>query len=323
MFTRILVPLDRSALAEQALGLAAFIARPAGAGIDVTMVHEPLETGLESALEPLLEAEHKYLESVVSEVELGKIKASHALLRGDPAEMICARAMDVDADLIVMTSHGRTGLSRAWLGSVADAVVRHSTLPVLVRRPRSGDHSWKSERPVINRILVPLDSAALATDILPTAVSLAQCSKARLLLLQVVQPVPLAAYDATSPYVVSLAVPDEPATQCLLEEADRHLAGLARQLLAQGVAGVDTHVMRAAHVAQSIVAFAANHHADVIAMSTHGRGASRLVIGSVVDKVRRGCDLPMLLRRPVAVSEDRALLSDKSVEGQLPALARA
>src|SRR3954470_4384973 len=136
MFTKILVPLDRSALAEQALGRAAAIARASHATIDVVLVHQPLPAAGWSDLPANADMwgdEHTYLETVARELSSGAgIPATHAMLRGNPVEMICMHAKDVRTDLIVMTSHGRTGLSRAWMGSVADGVLRHSSLPVLM-----------------------------------------------------------------------------------------------------------------------------------------------------------------------------------------------
>ena len=69
--------------------------------------------------------EHRYLETLASQVAAGgSIRVAHSMLSGDPEEMISRRAADIDADLIVITSHGRTGFSRTWFGSVADGLVR-------------------------------------------------------------------------------------------------------------------------------------------------------------------------------------------------------
>ena len=128
MFKKILVPLDRSALAEQAVGQAAVIAQRAHATIDLVTVHVPFPfAGF--ADEPWDDkeaaAEAKYLETIRAELRSGSnLPASYVVLNGEPADHICLRALDVNADLIVMTTHGRTGLSRLWLGSVADSVIR-------------------------------------------------------------------------------------------------------------------------------------------------------------------------------------------------------
>ena len=136
MFRKLLVPLDRSPLAEQALGAAATIARASAAKIALLMVHQPVPyAGFKDAPWKAAQAtsEEKYLATIAAELESGaSISTTHQLLVGDVVETICEHAKDIGADLIVMTSHGRTGFSRVWHGSVADGVLRDATLPVLM-----------------------------------------------------------------------------------------------------------------------------------------------------------------------------------------------
>ena len=185
MFRKVLVPLDRSPLAEQALDIAAEIAHASQASMDVVLVHQPKILGVridEQFNVAMWNEEEKYTAAIVSEMETQqKVAASHAVPSGHPVEMICARAHDVGADLIVMTSHGRTGLSRAWLGSVADGVVRQSRVPVLMLRPAGGELPRGNVRPLLKRILVPLDGSALSASILDVASDLARCLKARVM----------------------------------------------------------------------------------------------------------------------------------------------
>src|SRR5689334_17153882 len=122
MFTRILIPLDGSTLAEQAIPTAVSLARAAHAPIEVLTVRDAW-------------TDPRYVESIAAEINIGgPVRATSAIVEGSPAEAICLWTRQIGADLIVMTSHGRTGLSRLWLGSVADHVVRASTIPVLVLR---------------------------------------------------------------------------------------------------------------------------------------------------------------------------------------------
>src|SRR5262245_6623359 len=110
MFRKIMVPLDRSALAEQALGQAAAIARASNAGIDLVLVREPMalseyQIGTRETEE--LHGYERYMQAVVAELHAGaSVEVTHAVVKGAPAEMIEARARAVGADLIVMTSHG-------------------------------------------------------------------------------------------------------------------------------------------------------------------------------------------------------------------------
>jgi len=306
MFKRLLVPLDRSSLAEQALGQAAAIARSSNAAVDVLLVHESLPfAGFADAPwnADQWDDEEKYIATIAEEVLSGAaIPISYAIERGAPAETISHRAVEIDADLIVMTSHGRTGLSRAWMGSVADGVIRRSSAPVLLLRPIEGKTRSEAARRLFKKILVPLDGSAWAADILPAAIALAESNDGRLLLLRVVQPVPQISIDASIPFVYPPTLIDEAATNDLVDEAKEQLAELARRLEPDGI-DVESQVVLAPHVAQAILDCVRAHGIDAIAMSTHGRGASRLLIGSVADKVLRGSDVPLLLRRPPEIIE--------------------
>jgi len=326
MFRKLLVPLDRSPLAEQALGLASAIARASHAAIDLVLVHEPLPfAGFGDApwYAEQIDDEHQYLASIAAEVASGaSVTTTHAVMRGGTVDMICRRARDDDADLIVMTSHGRTGLSRAWLGSVADGVLRQSAVPVLLLRPLEGKSRRDSTQPLLKRLLVPLDGSALAADILQSVSSLARCDKARITLLRVVQPVPAIAFDVGMSFLYPPPIQDDAATDRLVNEAKDETAEVARRLRGERGLEVDAHVVVAPHVAQAIIDFAYDHAADAIAMSTHGRGASRLVFGSVADKVIRGSNLPMLLHRPIGIADPDAR-TETHVWMERPALTHA
>ena len=117
MFNRILVPLDGSPLAEQALGRAIAIARASGAEIDITLVHQPLVfDGFADApwIGQLENVEREYVNIIDAEIRSGGlVHVTHAVLRGNPVDMICRRIEEIQADLVVMTTHARSGLNRA------------------------------------------------------------------------------------------------------------------------------------------------------------------------------------------------------------------
>jgi nucleotide-binding universal stress UspA family protein len=322
MFKKILVPLDRSALAEQAIGQAALIARGAKAAIDLVLVHAPFPfAGYTDS--PWNDAEwaadHKYLEAVADDLHSGaELPVTHVVMRGTPADRICERALD--ADLVVMTSHGRTGLSRAWLGSVADSVVRRTSVPVLMLRPENAAKPRAVARHPFKHILVPVDGSELAGEALGPAIQLAKSIGADLALFRVVPPVPfIAAYDVTMPLGYQPMLVDQEATERLRVEVKSELEALAARLHDAHGFAVTFDVVASAQIADAIVHFARAHDIDCIAMTTHGRGTSRLVLGSVADKVLRGSGLPVLLRRPVRVVE--SYLKANDVAEQLPALA--
>lgn len=324
MFRKIVVPLDRSPLAEEALGAAAAIARATNAEIELVLVHQPIPyAGFSDAPWKAAQAmdEEKYLEEIADELKSGAaISVEPIILHGDVVERICERANAAKADLIVMTSHGRTGLARAWLGSVADGVLRRSAVPVLMLRPVEARVDRRSARPMFKHILVPLDGSPFGSAILPSAVELAKSSGGRLTLLRVVQPVPLPVSDVTGPVMHSTALQDTAATEYLVAGVEHELAEQAQYLEEGGFHNVETKVIIAAHVGQAIIDCAKDNSIDAIAMSTRGRGASRLFVGSIADKVIRAGTLPMLFRRPLGAEEDLPSLTAPAVEEQLPAL---
>jgi len=323
MFRKIMVPLDRSALAEQALGQAAAIARASHAGVDLILVHEPRalsEYQFGTADDEDLHGSERYMQAVVAELHSGaSVEVTHAVVKGAPAEMIRARAHEVGADLIVMTSHGRTGLSRAWLGSVADAVVRRSTIPVLMLRPVDTTPTDRlAAKHLFRCVLVPIDGSESARGILDAAAALAQCGDATVVLLRVVPHVPkVIAYDMHEPLIFPPTIPDTEATEQVVHEVTGQVEELARSLRERGNVKVKAHVVVGDRVAESIIDFARAHNADVIGMSTRGRGASRILLGSVADKLLRASGLPMLLRRPAEVGDTDSVDDDAA---QLPAI---
>ena len=159
MFKRILVPLDGSRFASRALKYAQELARPLQAEIIVLQVVKPaipvtgssgVEAGMQGPASARIAVEiamnedkrnvsaaRRYLSRKARELKAQDIQASHRVIVGDPAETIMAYAKKAKADLIIMTTHGKTGIVRAVMGSVADEVVRKSGKPVLVTRPKS------------------------------------------------------------------------------------------------------------------------------------------------------------------------------------------
>jgi len=322
MFTKILVPLDRSSLAEQAVGRAAAIARAYDASIDLILVHEPFATSLfvnSTSEMDTLDGEQRYVERMAAEICAGSsLTVTAGVHRGAAPDVICDRAREVGADLIVMTSHGRTGIGRMWLGSVADAVVRNSPVPVLVLRPIADANDRRAAHHLFKHVLIPLDGSALAADIFPTALAIAQAGGAKITLARVITPVPaLTPVDAAIPLAYTPIVPDEVATKHLASEVAAELDEIARRLKDQGHVEVKAEVIVDERAAQAIINYAGAHEVDLVAMCTHGRGASRLLVGSVADKVLRGSGLPVLLHRPVHLSAEPTVVTEPGVLEQL------
>lgn len=321
MFKKILVPLDGSAIAEQAIPFAVSLARAARAPIDLLRVHQPLQLRVTDVLEEVEHArwheDNRYLTAIAAETRSTvDVPVTDAVLPGDPAAVICRRALEEGVDLVVMTTHGRTGFSRAWLGSVADGVLRRAIVPVLMLRIAEAAPRRMGTVPHLQRILVPLDGSRAADAVLEPARALAEAVEGTLVLLRVVQPVPMSTGDPLMGFAGSAVVEDQEATAILAREARRELERSARSLADQRFANAERHVVVEASLARAILDFANRQRVDLIAMSTHGRGASRLIVGSIADKVLRGSALPILLRRP-ASSVPEELLDRGEVEQQL------
>ena len=153
MYHSLLVPLDGSALAEQALPLALNIARRASSSLNVVQVHVPFTLVCADTMYPgvfeveanVLEQERAYLDGIVKRLaSVSPVPVTSALVEGPViAEMLNGHVVTTKADLIVMTTHGRGPLSRFWLGSVADELVRRATTRFSWCGPRRNPPSFK------------------------------------------------------------------------------------------------------------------------------------------------------------------------------------
>jgi nucleotide-binding universal stress UspA family protein len=315
MLHTVLVPLDQSSPAEQALGMAATLAKATGARIELLLCHPTTAYGELLETSPLLASgeESIYLNAMVD--ELGRrtgLVVRGQVRTGRAAEVICARAREVSADLIVMTSHGRTGLRRALLGSVTDEVVRESPIPVLVLRP-TATVSWRVAEPVrFRRILIPLDGVTRSDAIIEAALRIARaCHVLPILLLRVVHPITLYASGPGVPFHPT-PMPDPEGTALLAERAREDLIEVARHVERAGDVRAEISVAVSDQPARTLLEIAESRKADLIAMATNARGASRLVAASVTDQVMRDCSLPLLLLHPTpaAVMSEGLLAPD-------------
>jgi len=304
MLDQILVTLDGSDFGEHALPFAKAIAEKTGAGVTISHVsccepptdllqNTPFQyEGVNMAAyeEKHAEEQRAYLreQEEAMKGELPQNQVSSALLEGYVTEALERHAREIDAKLIIMTTHGRTGVSRAWLGSVADSLVRHSTFPLLVIRPLDDGQSFPTAR--FQHFLVPLDGSATGEKILEPTVALAKAMGARVTLLHVV-----------SPYI-TVGARVSPLPSGHLEErlakAEAYLAGVAERLSGEGVEAtpkIESHFAPA----RAILKTAEEEDVDLIAIATHGyTGVKRALLGSVTDKVLRAAKWPLLLERP-------------------------
>jgi nucleotide-binding universal stress UspA family protein len=300
MASRILVPLDGSSLAEQALSCAVTLARGLPAELVLLRViwipPDVLEILDESTVElnvivDQLEAEaNDYLGALVEQLRDASLNVCHAVRRGPAAEAILDYAGQGDIDQIVMATHGYTGIKRWTHGSVAERVVQSASVPVLLIRARENASRDTQEPMLCRRILVPLDGSEMAEHVLPMVTPIAQALDAELILFQV----PIAHVDGwmTGEWFVPM--------QGVLATAERdahvYLSEVCSRLKKQGLRVTTATTMGS--VAESIIEHAEANHVDLVAMCTHGRtGLARWTLGSVADRVLRAGSTPILLVR--------------------------
>jgi nucleotide-binding universal stress UspA family protein len=258
------------------------LARTLGSSIDVVYVIDK-DTDRKAA-----EGE-AYLASIVERYPLST--DHRALVRtGDPAEVILDIAGASDA-MVVMATHGYTGLRRMILGSVADSVVRHARVPIALIRH---DSKFRLPEEKISRLIVPLDGSERSSHALPLAFEIAQPSGSRIDLLHVIVPMSVAEYGAgvdpgyVPPEVYASMMDD-------LELVAREDLETAAKACARAGVAADTHSPLGTP-ADSIFHLAEDVHADLIVMSTHGRGgASRVLMGSVATSIIHRSHIPVIV----------------------------
>lgn len=288
-----LVPLDGSDLAERALPVATAICAAIADSEVVCLSALPM-TALPPGIwlvPPYLpgeiyqqmwdDQEHNTrdcLASAVAEVSRHGVRARAMSHRGDAATVILDTATRLGAQLIIITSHGRTGLARFTLGSVADRIVRGSVAPVLLLRSFH-DVNWSGA--TLRRALVPLDGSLLSETPLDGIIpQLAGAVIEELTLLRVVDP-----RDT-----------DEVArrAESYLAEARQRL----RQRLGERACEVRT-LVRYGPVARTILDVVEGSSCGLVAMATYSEeGIGRLVLGSVTDRMLRDGQTPLLLAHP-------------------------
>ena len=273
-YRNVMLPLDGSPTSESAVPLAATIAQRAEATLHVVRVTGPSERSVGS---------EEYLTQVVARIEAEYGSRAVATAReGKVVDSLVDEAARCDADVTVMATHGRSGLSRLWLGSVATGVLSATDRPLMLFRPDGGAATGAAPQR-FTKILMPLDGSAPSEECLPHAVALGEL------------------FDATYHLTRVVRVPDEVPTAYFDEErasALDYLEDHAERMRAEQRT-VSTSVRLEQQPARGILAVCATEDCDAIVMATRGReGLGRVLLGSTADKVLRGAEVPMLLFGP-------------------------
>ena len=301
MYRNVMVPVDGSSFSREAVLQALRIASQTGATLRLVRVAStPLNLGGPEAftienesIRTQRNAELAELYAIAAECRAhSTVNVTASLQHGPVADALIGYAHRYRVDLIVMRSHARKGLARAWFGSVADELIRQSGVPVLVVRPPSVATASENSY-AFNRILIPLDGSKLAEEALLRVIPLARVDASEITLMRIVNPVrPLDCGDRLSAI--------GPAKACDVAEAQRYLDSLLATP-ADRALRVIRRVVVAENVAQTILQFSEVDEADLIAIATHGRGAiARVAIGSVADEVMRSATASTMVFHPLA-----------------------
>lgn len=289
MFQKILVPLNGSEMAEKALGCLARFASPTDTELVLVGVVETLRyvSSRHNALERVAavsEQYEHYFQEMRERLQVEGYEVTSVVCEGDAATEILNLADSSGADLIAMMTHGRSGVARWILGSVAERVLQGTTLPLLLVRKQAHSQHGK-----IQRLLVPLDGSALAERALTYAQKLAQETGAELTLLRILS-------TADVELEVSRWPPDEedPAYGRRVTLARSYLKKLARRMQDSGIE-CRYRVLRG-DPGSCICTTARRSHADMIVMTTRGcSGVTRWILGSVANEVIRGASCPVMV----------------------------
>lgn len=298
MFTKLLVPLDGSKTAEKALPYTRYLAQDKNVAVELLAVvdvanmasHMTAERALhlDTMVDDAVRASEKYLQAVAGTLTAAKIKT--VVDSGRPEEVIIEKAAAEQDTLITMATHGRSGINRWLLGSVAEKVLRAASNPVLLIR--AAENTRTEDRPSLRSLVVPLDGSDLAERVLPTAIELAKQRDLEIVLIRAYN-IPTTAYAGVEGY----ALPMDDLLKDMREEAGQYLENKVADVKKLGIAKV-SFAAKEGLPADEIISFAKNLPGGLIAMSTHGRsGVRRWVLGSVTETVVRHSENPVLVIR--------------------------
>jgi nucleotide-binding universal stress UspA family protein len=278
MIERIVIPLDGSLTAEAVLPqIRRLLYRHDSEVILVRAVDPPMAENAITAAEAELGAAREYVLGQLERLEKAGVRAKYVVRIGSPVGVILDVVKEHGATMIALATHGATGLKRLLFGSVAEGLLRKSSVPVLLVRP-----FWsyelvapvRTERAPVRNLLLAVDGSDLALAALPGVIEIAGLFDARIVLLRVLEE-----KSAETP-----------------AEAEKQLKAIAKTIEKQGIETLSL-IQRGEPVDQILKALRF-HEIDLLAMATHGRsGLRRAVMGSVSEEVLRRATVPMLIAR--------------------------
>jgi len=283
MYERILVPLDGSELAEQAIPYVEWLARKFNSEV-IVLTACLAGDSLERALK-------EYIERRAEKIQSLGIKARSACIEGEPAASIIDFAGKNEVSLIAISTHGRTGVSQWLLGSIANKVVQRSHIPVFL--VRSSQPARTPADKELRKILLTLDGSHFSEAIIPYVERLAKVTDSEVALLRVIEPAKLpqlAAYADREKYEKDFMAK-------LKKEAKRYLDKKKTAMKSKGIK-VNSALLEG-KADETILQYAEDKSVNLIALTTHGfSGISKWAYGSVASRIIEASSKPTLLVRP-------------------------
>jgi len=305
-----IIGLDGSALAEATLLYATTLARAHGARLVlVQAVPEEEDAALDGPLPAFpndpdgfqwgpsgaaMAGAYDYLIGLAQHLRESNLEVHVVVKIGDPADVLIEESREQGADLIILGTHGRSGVSRLLYGSVAETVLNRSPVPLLLVPARSIDRIHGG---LPRTLIVPLDGSAYAEAALPKALDLARAFDARIRLVRAIS-LSSAILLAETAAIPSVSSPDILATEAVV--AEKYLQRLVERVRIHDVAA--SYSISFDQPGPAIRRIADGLPGSIIVMATHARGGvSRVLLGSVaVDVVRHGT-VPVAFVRPTEV----------------------
>lgn len=297
MFTRLLIPLDGSKTAEQVMPWARAFADRFRLPVELLAVVDigSFLTSVDRArrfdklVEQVSHQSKTYLERVSGRFVGSRVKRS--VEQGSAAQLIIEKAEADKSTLIAMTTHGRSGINRWLMGSVAEKVLRATTNPLLLVK---ANHEGKADGEAsLKSMVVPLDGSALAETVLPTVIRIAKKLGIEVFLIR-------AYNNPYSPFISGgghYAVNVDELLKDIRDQARNYLEATIEELKKRGVEQI-SYLLQEGDAADEIVSVADHTPESLIVMCSHGRtGVKRWAMGSVAEAVARHTSSPVLIIR--------------------------
>lgn len=296
MYTRMLIPLDGSQVAEQVLPYARFLAKELAIPVNLLQVIDPDALALladpkqgryvDTIVADFTERSRAYLETIAQSIPGTSVQC--VVAKGKAEEVLIEHAA-VDKDsLMIMATHGRSGIQRWLLGSVADKVLHGATNHMLLIR--ATDQGKTAGEAALKTVVVPLDGSPLAEQVLPYVGDLARQLGLQVVLTRAYALPPAMAPDAYGTYTEELI-------NQLEDDTRAYLVAKVEGLKEKGIKNI-TSVANLGYGAEEIIKLARQTPDNLIAMCSHGRsGIRRWLLGSVTERVVRHSGDPVLIIR--------------------------